>query len=122
MARQKRRQTRYRYITNGTAVGTDPIKDFRLVGVTSKLEKYHGATALRVRIPHDLALTKYSCDSYSTTRDPRTLDELGYDFLVWDQPTNQWVIRNEFKGMPQYDVSLGMTRASLKKKKAEAVS
>lgn len=122
MARQKQRQSRCRYITNGTAVGTDPIKDFRLVGVASKLEKYHGATALRVRIPRDLTLTKYSCDSYSTTNDPRTLDELGYDFLVRDQTKNQWVVRNEFKGMRPCDVSLEMSRESLKAKKAEAAS
>lgn len=122
MARQKRRQTRYRYITNGTAVGTDPIEHFRLIGVASKLENYHGAVALRVRIPHGLELTKYSCDSYSTTNDPRTLDELGYDFLVRDQTKNQWVIRNEFKGMRICDVSLEMSREALNVKKAEAAS
>lgn len=121
MARQKQRKSRYRYITNGTAVGTDPIKDFRLIGVASKLEQYHGATALRVRIPQDLALTKYSCDSYSTTSDPRTLDELGYDVLVRDQTKNQWVIRNEFKGLRPCDVSLEMSREALKTK-VEAAS
>lgn len=122
MARQKRRQTRYRYITNGTAVGSDPIRDFRLIGGHNMSHHYHGDTALRVRIPHDLVLTKYSCDTYSTTRDPRTLDELGYDFLIRDETKKRWAIRNEFKGVRPCDVSLEAARASLTKKKAEAVS
>ena len=113
MPRQKGRRARYRYITNGTVVGSDPISHFRLIGAASKLENYHGATALRVRIPKDLMLTKYTCDSYSTTQDARTLDELGYDFMVRDAVKGRWVIRNEFKGKRPCDVGLQTVRQSL---------
>lgn len=43
-------------------------------------------SALRVNIPDDLILEKWSCDSYSTTTDPRTIDELGYDILRLIKP------------------------------------
>lgn len=117
MPRQKRRQSRYRYVMNGTAVGTDSIKQFRLIAGTNMLDTYHGATALRVRIPKDLALTKYACDPYSTTDDTRTLDELGYDFMVRDNTKGKWVVRNEFKGKRPCDLTLLTTRAVLEKKK-----
>jgi hypothetical protein len=116
MPRQKGRQSRYRYITNGTAVGSDPISHFRLIGGASKLETYHGATALRVRIPKDLMMTKLSCDSYSTTEDTRSLDELGYDFMVRDETKGRWVIRNEFKGKRPCDIGLQTVRKSLNAK------
>lgn len=40
--------------------------------------------ALRVNIPDDKVLTKYRLDPYSTTEDQRTLNELGYDVLMWN--------------------------------------
>lgn len=122
MPRQKRRQSRYRYVMNGTAVGTDSIKQFRLIAGTNMLDTYHGATALRVRIPKDLALTKYACDPYSTTDDTRTLDELGYDFMVRDNTKGKWVVKNEFKGRRPCGISLYDTRESLEKKKVSVPS
>lgn len=117
MPRQKQRQS-YRYITNGTAVGSDPISHFRLIAGRIIADPYHGDTALRVRIPRDLKLTKYSCDPYSTTEDTRTLDELGYDFMIWDKTKGKWVIRNEFKGQQPCDIPLEVTREALERKKA----
>ena len=113
MPPQKGRRSRYRYITNGTVVGSDPIGDYRLIGAARKLEAYHGATALRICIPKDLMMTKYTCDSYSTTEDPRTIDELGYDFMVRDDVKGRWVIRNEFKGQRPCDISLETLHQSL---------
>lgn len=116
MPRQKVKRSRYRYITNGTVVGSDPITHFRLIAGNNMSVPYHGATALRVRIPKDLQLTKYSCDPYSTTNDKRTLDELGYDFMIRDETKKKWVIKNEFKGTRPCDVDLYVARESLEKK------
>ena len=53
-----------------------------------------------------LILIKYSCDSYSTTEDNRTLNELGYDILIWNQKKYKWIIHNEFKGTQLCDCHL----------------
>ncbi|MGX1195787.1 hypothetical protein [Metabacillus sp. SLBN-84] len=116
MPRHKKRPTRYRYITNGVVVGTDPISDFRLIAGSNLSKPYHGATALRVQIPRDLKLTKETCDPYSTTDDDRTLEELGYDFMIRDNTKGIWVARNEFKGTRPCDVDLYVAREALKKK------
>jgi len=80
--------TRYRYITNGSCKPTDPICDFRLIShrEIGKKTCVAGETLYRVCIPDDLHLEKYSCDSYSTTNDKRTIRELGYDIVMtmWD--------------------------------------
>lgn len=122
MPRQKQRRPRYRYITNGTAVGSNPISDFRLIGGNNMLETYHGATALRVELPRDMKLTKYDCDPYSTTEDSRTLEALGYDVMVRDNKKGKWVIRNEFKGMRPCDISPQMGRDALEKRKVSVPS
>jgi hypothetical protein len=67
---------------NGVALGSDSISDFRLIAGNNVKPSYDGTIALRVNIPADLEMTKYSCDPYSTTNDERTLDELGYDVVV----------------------------------------
>lgn len=67
---------------------------------------YKSASALRVQIPDDLVLEKWSCDSYSTTRDERTLDELGYDVMVWNG--NRWVKHNELKGLNPHEFPFPM--------------
>lgn len=93
---------RYRYILNGIALGENKISDFRLIAGNNIKPFYDGQIALRVNIPDDLKLEKWSCDSYSTTEDNRTLDELGYDILMWKE--NKWKIRNEFKGTRPCDI------------------
>jgi len=49
-----------------------------------------------VNLPDDLVLEKWSCDPYSTTEDERTLDELGYDLLVWNRKKKKWLVHNKF--------------------------
>lgn len=95
---------RYRYILNGMALGKDKISDFRLLAGNNISSKYDGEVALKVNIPEDLKLTKYSCDPYSTTDDNRTLDELGYDVLIWYEKDKKWKIHNEFKGVMPCDI------------------
>lgn len=84
----KSQAMRYRYITNGRCKPTDPICDFRLIShrEIGKKTRIAGETLYRVCIPDDLHLEKYSCDSYSTTNDKRTIEELGYDIVMtmWD--------------------------------------
>ena len=90
--------TRYRYITNGCALGSDSICRFRLIASNSINPEFSGSIVLRVVIPTDLKLEKYNCDSYSTTDDKRTLDALGYDILSWNASKGKWIKHNEFKG------------------------
>lgn len=92
---------RYRYITSGIALGEHKISDFRLIGGNNINAEYK---ALRVTIPDDLELEKLSCDSYSTTKDTRTLDELGYDVLIWSEKDRKWVAHNELKGVRPCDM------------------
>jgi hypothetical protein len=94
---------RHRYILNGVALGEDKISDFRLIAATNMISEYKHV-ALRVNIPDDLTLTKCSCDPYSTTTDQRTLNELGYDILVWYEKERKWKVHNEFKGTKPCDI------------------
>ncbi len=67
---------RYRYIFCGVASPNDPISDFRLVSAVIASYFMDERTCIRVEIPSDLELEKYSCDDYSTTYDQRTLKDL----------------------------------------------
>lgn len=96
-------KNRYRYILSGLALGENKISDFRLIAGNMIKPSYNGASALRVNIPANLKLTKHSCDSYSTTDDNRTLDELGYDVLIWNSKSNKWNVNNSLKGLNPCD-------------------
>lgn len=97
------KRKKYRYITNGCVIGENKICSFRLISANNIKPSYNGSSALRVNIPEDLELEKYSCDSYSTTDDKRTLDELGYDILIWNKSKGKWIEHNEFKGIRPCD-------------------
>lgn len=90
---------KYRYICCGTAKITDKISDFRLIGGSQLKNK---SSAIRVKIPNDLKLTKYSCDNYSTTEDTRTLEELGCDIMI--RYNGNWVIRNDLSSFQLCDI------------------
>ena len=90
---------RKRYIWNGGALGDHSVSDYRLIGNTSGLMS---DIVVRVNIPDDLKLCKWSCESYSTTCDKRTLDELGYDILIWE--SRKWIVHNEFKGITPNEI------------------
>lgn len=94
---------RYRYILNGCVLGTDKISKYRLIAQNNIKPSYDGSSALRVNIPEGFQLEKCSCDSYSTTDDKRTLDELGYDMLIWNKSKRKWTIHNELKGIMPCD-------------------
>lgn len=55
---------RYRYILCGIVNPTDKLSDFRLIGANNIR---HSTDAIRVELPNEVKLTKYSCDNYSTT-------------------------------------------------------
>lgn len=99
-------KTRFRYISTGLLQGNDKISDFRLIGGNNLSHEYNGASVIRVKIPEDLKLNKLSCDSYSTTNDNRTLDELGYDILIWHSKKKRWIIHNELKGTNPCDFDM----------------
>lgn len=122
MPKHTRRPGRYRYILNSTAVGSDSLSDFRLIAGNNIAKTYHGQTALRVHIPRDVKLTKYASDNYSTTTDNRTLDDIGYDFMIRDEIKKKWVIRNEFKEIPPFEVTSRVASNAIEKKKVGASS
>jgi len=98
--------SRYRYILCGVVLGTDKISDYRLIGGKHIKAPYKSSSGLRVQIPDDLVLEKWSCDNYSTTRDERTLDELGYDVMIWNG--KKWVKHNELKGLNPHEFPFPM--------------
>ena len=71
---------RHRYIFSGICSGSDKISKFRLI---SSCTRHSLGGCIRVNIPDDLELSHYPGDSYSTTFDNRTLDELGYDCYIY---------------------------------------
>jgi len=97
---------RYRYILNGCVLGVDKICKYRLIASNNIKPSYNGKSALRVEIPCDLNLEKWSCDSYSTTEDERTIDELGYDILIWNESKRKWFKHNEYKGTRPCDFNI----------------
>ena len=62
---------KYRYILCGIVNPTDKIKIFRLIAANCLGNR---TSAIRIPIPKDMILEKWSCDNYSTTFDERTLN------------------------------------------------
>ena len=54
---------RYRYIFCGLVKPTDPISNFRLVSAVTAANMMESRNCIRVEIPADLELKKYSCYS-----------------------------------------------------------
>lgn len=94
-------------------MGEDKLSDFRLMAGNNIKPSYNGEVALRVNIPEDLKLSKYRSDSYSSTDDERTLEELGYDVLIWYEKNKKWIIHNEFKGVKPCDIHLPLNLMSI---------
>ena len=92
---------RYRYILCGLLNENDEISKFRLIAGNKLKSLEYTDSAIRVKIPDDLILEKYSCDEYSTTVDNRTIKELGYDVLV--KFNGKWRIYNKLKGVRPCD-------------------
>ena len=68
---------KYRYIACGSAKLADKVCDFRLVSAKAlSSDDPRESLVIRIQIPYDMELTKYSCDSYSTTTDERLLKDL----------------------------------------------
>lgn len=64
---------RYRYITCGLVHMDDPVHMFRLIAGTN----LNGCeSAIRIELPDDMKLNKWSCDPYSLTQDTRTISQL----------------------------------------------
>ena len=90
---------KYRYICCSTAKITDKICEFRLIGGNQLKAK---SSAIRVEIPSDMELTKYSCDNYSATEDTRTLEELGFDIMI--RYNGNWILRNDLNSLQLCDI------------------
>ena len=70
---------RYRYITNGSCTPNESVSSYRLIGGNNI---NHHLDAIRIEIPDDMELEKWSCDSYSTTEDTRLIKDLNPCVLV----------------------------------------
>lgn len=60
---------RYRYITCGQVSPDEPVANFRLLA-TNKVSKQ--SSAIRIAIPENVKLTKFTCDEYSTWEQDET--------------------------------------------------
>lgn len=69
---------RYRYITCELVSPDDHINKFRLIGPSNLT----GDDGIRIELPDDIKLEKWSCDPYSTTEDKRTIRELNPVVMV----------------------------------------
>lgn len=69
---------RYRYITCGTCTPDDNVSDFRLVGPNNLGDQ----DGIRIELPSDFELEKWSCDCYSTTNDERKVRDLNPKVMV----------------------------------------
>lgn len=85
---------RFRYIRCGHVNYDGPISEYRLIGGNNLGDS---ASCIRIKLPNLFHMTKYACDSYSTTDDKRSLNEIGYDILV--KINGRWVVRNDLKGI-----------------------
>lgn len=99
---------RFRYILCGLVNYDGPISDYRLIGANNLND---AASCIRFKLPNNFHLTKYSCDSYSTTDDKRTLNEIGYDVLV--KINGRWVVRNDLKGIQPHTIYKAMMKEGL---------
>lgn len=57
---------RYRYITCGLVSPDDPVSHFRLIAGRNL---NHADSVIRITLPDNVSLCKYSCDPYSTCED-----------------------------------------------------
>ena len=70
---------KYRYILNHICSIKDELNTFRLIG-GSNLRNF--SDCIRVDIPTDIELEKYSCDPYSTTESTKKIGELNPKVMV----------------------------------------
>ena len=91
---------KYRYILCGIVNPTDKIKIFRLIAANCLGNR---TSAIRIPIPKDMILEKWSCDNYSTTFDERTLLDLEYDVLI--KRNGKWIVMNELKSYQPHEFS-----------------
>lgn len=96
--KEKQKRKRYRYILCGLVSEADEISIFRLIAANNLRPNYNNYSAIRVEIPEDMELEKWSCDPYSITYDKRKIGELNYDVVIWDESKRKWNIRNDLKG------------------------
>ena len=71
---------KHKYIFSGLVSGNEKIRDFRLI---NSITKYSLGQAVRVNLPNDVYLNYCIGDGYTTTTDNRTLDELGWDAIIF---------------------------------------
>ena len=96
---------RFRYILCGLVNFDGPISDYRLIGGNNLGD---AASCIRFKIPQLFHMTKYSCDSYSTTDDTRSLNQIGYDIMV--KINGHWVVRNDLKPIQPHKIYHAMSK------------
>lgn len=102
---------KYRYILSGLVSFDNPISYYRLIA-NNNMGDIHNA--IRVSIPDDMILTKYSCDSYSTTDDQRLLKDLETDVVI--KINGKWIIDNQLKKYQPHEYEKGLQELYPEKK------
>lgn len=85
-----KKRVKYRYILSGIVESGMRIDEFRLVSGIRLGTKEHGSVIVRVEIPEDMVLEKWSSDAYSKAVDARLLSDLTVEVLKWNGYTNRW--------------------------------
>ena len=88
---------RYRYIGCGTTTLNDCVNEFRLLANRTHM----GGSCIRIEIPNDMELIKYTYDSYSTTGDKRLIKDLNPCAMIYKN--GRWVIQNELLKYPIHE-------------------
>ncbi|MEE3344639.1 MAG: hypothetical protein VZS44_11135 [Bacilli bacterium] len=89
----------FRYILCGVCNPTDPLSDYRLIGNN---QIGQSADMIRVEIPDNVELQKWSCDSYSTTDskvrikdlNPKVLIRINGKLHINEELTEEWLNGN----------------------------
>lgn len=84
------KRKRYRYILSGGIKPEDPVNWYRLIANRA----YAAFSCIRICVD-DIELSKYVCDSYSTTKDTRSIVDIDYDIFV--HMSGKWRLRNDLK-------------------------
>lgn len=105
----------YRYILSGLVDPDSGINNYRLI--SSNIFSKFCSSCIRVEIPKNITLEKYSCNNYSTTHDKTPIKKLNPTVIIkyngkWkknDYLTQQWIEgylqpHEFFKNIKGYDI------------------
>jgi len=85
------KRKRYRYIGCGLCDIDNPIRYFRLLG-GNQISSMSISTFIRIEIPDDMELEKYSYDNYSTVQSEIKLRDLNPKVVYYNRKRHKYMI------------------------------